>query len=39
MVYLEFSESDEWIDDNLVALHPLSAAEHYAILLDSLLLK
>ena len=36
MVSLEFSESDEWTDDNLVALHPLPAAEHYAILLSPL---
>jgi hypothetical protein len=35
MVSLEFSESDEWTADNGGALHPLSAAEHYARLLDN----
>ena len=30
MVSLEFSKSDEWTDDDYGALHPLSAAEHYA---------
>ena len=30
MVSLEFSESDEWTDDDDVALHPLSAAARYA---------
>jgi len=32
-------ESDEWTDDGHVALHALPTAEHYAILLDSFLLK
>ena len=45
MVSLEFSQepclvatsgSDDWTDDDHVALHPLSAVEYYAILLSSL---
>ena len=30
MVSLELGKSDEWTDDSQGALHPLSAAEHYA---------
>ena len=33
MVSLKFSESDKWTDDGHIALHPLPAAEHCAILL------
>jgi hypothetical protein len=33
------SNSDEWTEDDDGALHPLSSAEHYAILLDSFLIK
>ena len=29
------SESDEWTDDDDVALYPLSAVDHYAILLPT----
>ncbi len=30
MVSLEFSKSDGWRNDDVVALHPFPAAEHYA---------